>query len=220
MTETSTSQTKAFRLLKGIYDRTRDKASPIFVAELAAEVGLTKSESEAAWRYLRDRRLIETFNLDYTARINATGIDAIEQAKSHPDRPIRAFPSVTHNIVNNTTNIGTAINSPIQQAGAQSTQNQIVSYSVQECTDLARLVSEFTGHLDELHLDPTSIRKVKAQLATLEAQLKDEPDPVIIRQAGRTLRNITEGAIAGLIAAAVQPTVWVLVSEIMNRLFR
>jgi len=31
-------------------------------------------------------------------------------------------------------------------------------------------------------------------LLPLAAQLEDEPDPVIIRQAGRTLRNITEGA--------------------------
>src|SRR5208283_2067112 len=32
------------------------------------------------------------------------------------------FPSITYNIVNNTANISTAINSPVQQAGAQSMQ--------------------------------------------------------------------------------------------------
>jgi hypothetical protein len=59
----------------------------------------------------------------------------------------------------------------------------------------------------------------RAQIATIEAQLSDQPDPVIVRQAGRTLRNITEGAIAGLIAAAVQPTVWDWIQAAMARLF-
>ena len=40
----------------------------------------------------------------------------------HPDQPIIGFPSVTYNIVNNTTSIGTAVNSPVQQAGQGSTQ--------------------------------------------------------------------------------------------------
>jgi hypothetical protein len=220
MTDSQKSQSKALRILKGIYDQTRDGGDPIFVAELAEAAGLTEPESEAAWRYLKDRGLIETFNLHYTARINAAGIHAIEDAQNHPDQPIRAFPSVTYNIVNNTTNIGTATNSTVQQAGPRATQNQIVIYSAQERADLDRLVSDFAIHLHELQLDPPASQKAKAQLATLQAQLSDEPDPVIVRQAGRTLRNITEGAIGSLIAsAAVQPMVWSWIAENMARLF-
>jgi hypothetical protein len=47
-----------------------------------------------------------------------------------------------------------------------------------------------------------------AQIATLKAHLTDEPDFVIAQQGGRTHWNITEGAIASLLATAVQPTVW------------
>jgi hypothetical protein len=54
----------------------------------------------------------------------------------------------------------------------------------------------------------SSRQKVSAQIATIQAQLGDEPNAIIVQQAGRTLRNITEGAIASLIATAVQPTVW------------
>jgi hypothetical protein len=36
----------------------------------------------------------------------------------------------------------------------------------------------------------------------------DEPDLVIVRQAGRTPRNIPEGAVGSLLAAAAQPAVW------------
>jgi hypothetical protein len=125
----------------------------------------------------------------------------------------------SYNIVTNTTHIGTAINSPVQQAGAQSEQKQIVTYGVQERADLARVVREFASRLDDLQLDKTAIQKANAQLATIQAQLSDEPNPIIVQQAGRTLRNITEGAIAGLIANTVQPTVWSWVADTMARLF-
>jgi len=88
-----------------------------------------------------------------------------------------------------------------------------------ELEDLARLVEEFTKHLDELNLDMRQTQRAKAQIATLEAQLTDEPDPAIVRQAGHTLRNITEGAIGSLVAAAAQPTVWQWVQHTMARLF-
>jgi len=171
VTDSQKSQSKALRLLKGIYDQTRSGGDPIFVAELAEAAGLTEPESEAAWRYLKDKCLIQTFNIDYTARINAAGIHAIEDAKSHPDQPIHAFPSVTYNIVNNTTNIGKATNSTAQQAGPQATQNHSIVYSAQERADLERLAREFAEHLHELQLDPSANQKAKAQLATIQAQL-------------------------------------------------
>ena len=121
--------------------------------------------------------------------------------------------------MNNTTNIGTAVNSPVQQAGAHSVQGQITTFNSQERADLARLVNEFTSHIDELPLNPRDNQKANAQLATLRAQLTDEPDPIIVRQAGRTLRNITEGVIASFIATAAQPTVWNWVADVMSRLF-
>jgi hypothetical protein len=42
---------------------------------------------------------------------------------------------------------------------------------------------------------------------------------MIVEQAGRTLRNITEGAIESLLATAAQPTVWARVSQVTQRLF-
>jgi hypothetical protein len=81
--------------------------------------------------------------------------------------------------------------------------------------DLVRLVAEFSNRLGELDLDRPQKQKAEAQIATLRAQLTDEPDPVIVRQAGRTLRSITEGAIGSLLAAAVQPSVWQWVRQTM-----
>jgi hypothetical protein len=125
---------------------------------------------------------------------------------------------VTH-IVHNTTNIKTAINSPVQQAGASSTQRQVITYGAKERVDLARLVHEVGDHLHELNLDAAAIQRANAELATLRAQLGDEPNSTIVREAGRTLRNITEGAIGSLLATAIQPTVWSWVADTMTRLF-
>jgi len=134
------------RLLKGIYDGTHDRTETIFVAGLAQDVGLSEQEVQAAWRYLKDKGLIVTFNIPYTARINAAGVDAIEAARRDSDHPSRAFPSITYNVVH----VDTAINSPIQQAGAQSRQKQIGTYSTQDISALARLVREFAAHFEEL----------------------------------------------------------------------
>ena len=82
--------------------------------------------------------------------------------------------------------------------------------------DLARLVTEFAEHLNELNLDEHQKQRAKAQIATLKTELAGEPDPVIIKQAGRTLRNITEGAIGSLLATAAQPAVWQWIHQILT----
>ncbi|WP_176454655.1 hypothetical protein [Tardiphaga sp. OK246] len=46
-------------------------------------------------------------------------------------------------------------------------------------------------------------------MATIEAQLQDEPDPTIVKAAGKSLKTIVEGAIGGAIGnAAANPGVW------------
>jgi len=219
MTDSQKSQGQAWRLLKGIYDKTRTSPEPVLVTDLCSITGLTDEEAQAAWRYLKDKGLIQTFSIPGTARINAIGVDAIEGAQRHPDDPIHGFPSVSYNIVNNTTTIGTAINSPVQQAGERSAQSQQTIYTIEDRANLIRFVDQFTAHLHELNLDARDNQKANAQLATLRAQLIDEPDQIIVQQAGRTLRNVTEGAIGSLIATAVQPTVWSWESGIMASLF-
>jgi hypothetical protein len=164
---------------------------------------------------VNDRAHVNTFHRFRSRH----GFDAIEGAQRRPDQPSANFPSVSYNIVYNTMHVATMSNSPVQQGGVQSTQVQTITYSGQDLDDLNRLVTELTAHLGELQLDARQQQKAEAQIATLKAQLTDEPDPVILKQAGRTLRNITEGAIGSLLATAAQPTVWVWVHEIMRKLF-
>ncbi len=120
----------------------------------------------------------------------------------------------------NILNAKTVINSPIQQGGTNAKMDQTVNYSSNDLDNLRRLVDVFDKHIDELALDAMVKRKAMAQIATIKAQLDDEPDPVIVKRAGRTLRNITEGAIGSLIATAVQqPAVWVWVATIIKLFF-
>src|ERR1700722_6960923 len=87
VTETRSSQTKAMLLLKALYDQSRTTSDPAFAENLANVTGLTEIETQHAWRYLKDKQLIQTFSLPGAARINARGIDAIEKAEQHPDLP-------------------------------------------------------------------------------------------------------------------------------------
>lgn len=118
MPPSETLQSKALRLLQAIYEKTHHSEEPVFVLEeIKNKIGLSEDEVKAAWRYLKEKHLIKTFNIDYTARINANGVDVIETARLHPDEPVRFFPSVTYNYIN----IQTMVDSTIQQGGAHAT---------------------------------------------------------------------------------------------------
>jgi hypothetical protein len=65
-------------LLEALYQRDLTESQPAFVVELGPQIGLSEQEAQAAWRYLKDKHLIQTFSLHYTARINAYGKDLIE----------------------------------------------------------------------------------------------------------------------------------------------
>jgi hypothetical protein len=74
------------RLLAMVRERT-EHSDPIIVTEFATACELTSGETEAAWRYLKDHRLIDTFRPLLSARINARGIDVLEEAKNSPAQP-------------------------------------------------------------------------------------------------------------------------------------
>ena len=125
--------------------------------------------------------------------ISASGVDVVEGTARAP------IAITLHTI--------SVIQSSNVQIGDSNTQDVNVRI---ETGDLTRLVTDLTKHLDELNLDARQKLRAEAQIAALKAELAGEdPDPVIVRQAGRTLRSITEGALGSLLAtAAAQPTVW------------
>jgi hypothetical protein len=152
---------------------------------------------------------VQTRILDFVLKIEAENPAAGEAALHTQPVP----PDTVRSLVNN-------FYGPVgglAQNSSDFSQNVTMGWDRQ---DAAKLIADLAQHLNELNLDPHQTKKAEAQIATIEAQLADEePDPVIVRQAGRTLRNITEGAIGSLLATAVQPTIWHVVQQGMARLF-
>jgi len=143
--------------------------------------------------------------LDFVLKIEAENPAAGEASlNSQPVPPERLQP-IVNNFLGHVGNV------------AQSSRDfsQTASIGIQSL-ELEKLVKDFTDHLDELNLDSRQRKKAEAQIATLKAQLTDEPDPVIVRQAVRSLRDITVGAIGSLLATGVQPTVWHWIHQMMT----
>lgn len=105
--------------------------------------------------------------------------------------------------------------------GAIAQNSEAITQSVNMAVsnqDLQRFVVEFAQHLNELSLDVRQQRRAEAQITAIGVELGGEPDPGIVRQAAKTLRNITEGAIASLIATAAQPAVWQWIHKVLTTL--
>jgi predicted nucleotide-binding protein len=80
------SQSKAWVLLKAIYEKTHSDTHPIDDVT-TLDTGLTKEEARAAFMYLKERGLIQTFAVPDAARISANGIDEIEKRIHMPAKP-------------------------------------------------------------------------------------------------------------------------------------
>ena len=116
-----------------------------------------------------------------------------------------------------TVHIGTNINSPIQQVGAHGRATQTISYQTSR-DDLERFIAHFRTHGDELGLHDRARKQAEAQVATIEAQLtQDEPNPIIVREAGKSLRTIVEGAVGGAVGTALSnPGLWLQLASMLG----
>jgi hypothetical protein len=138
------------------------------------------------------------FNRDFANYVN----DLVPEPKEQDVNG--SSPGVTYNI-------GAMHNSPLQHVSPGAHGTQTTNYS---SDDLRSIVALYQQHVDELGLDDAQRRRADAQVATIEAQLIDEPDPSIIKAAGKSLRTIVEGAIGGAAGTAIAaapvwaPLIW------------
>ena len=91
--QTESVQQRALRLLKAIKAQTEDLGQPVFLAELVHDLKMGEAEAQAAFRYLADKRWIQTFNIPYTGRINAAGHDVMEAAERRSPAAEASTPS-------------------------------------------------------------------------------------------------------------------------------
>ena len=102
--------------------------------------------------------------------------------------------------------IQNAINSPIQQ-GINSVQHQTATYQLPPISKIEEVISQIEKHLSDLSLTSKKERLVKAQVATIKAQIMDEPNQNIIKEAFGTIRNVIEGAAGSMLASGVWPSI-------------
>jgi hypothetical protein len=81
-------QARAIRLLEAIRSKTEKSRQPVFVSEIAHELQMDEAAAEGAFRYLADKRLVDTFSIPYTGRINAAGHDALTSVRQRSNRNV------------------------------------------------------------------------------------------------------------------------------------
>jgi len=146
--------------------------------------------------------------LDFVLKIEAENPDAGEAHIHSQPVPADKVQPLVHNI----------FYGPVGSVAQNSESvSQTANMGIQ-LKDLTKLVTELDTHLDELKLGARQQQRAEVQIATLKAELAGDPDPDIVRQAGRTIRNITEGAIGSLLATAAQPAVWQWIHQTLSTL--
>jgi hypothetical protein len=144
--------------------------------------------------------------LDFVLKIEEKNPDAGEAAPTSVPVPKEEVRSLVQNY----------FYAPVGALAQNSSHvTQSVTMALSEA-DLRKLVTELTSHLGELQLDKRQRARAEAQLSVIRTELSGKPDSVIISEAVRTLRNITEGAVAGLVAAAAQPGIWHWIHQALN----
>jgi hypothetical protein len=153
--------------------------------------GKRPSAVEAQLQYLpewsRDRMFDALQALEAAGDIlNPTGVTVyVDLSSTARARAVdRASPPASSST---TINIGSAHNSPIQHIAAGGHGVQDTHYQATR-NDLKDIVEVYRRHVDDLSLDATTRRRADAQVATIEAQLQDEPDPTIVKAAGNRSR--------------------------------
>jgi hypothetical protein len=202
---------RALRLLEEVYWLTKDQGRPVPATKLAATIGTSEAEAVAGLEYLKQRDLINLSGDTGEATANTAGIAFYENARKHPDQPPPGFSgSINYYTIHH-------MYGGFQQAGAHSTQHQTITYNAQELDGLRKVIEILVQHIDELKLDAADKSEALVQVNTIKAQLSSvRPSRNIIREAGKTLRSVIEGAIGGLLTEGI--THWRLVHDVLMRI--
>ena len=198
-------QAHAFQLLKAIELATRGSPAPVVLEQLR-DLKMTQYEAQAAFHYLKGKRLIEaTFGIFYSARVSAAGHDAIRDAEKAPDKASPAFPAITHNYY---MTVHSMTGSNVQQG---TTNSQIIAT---QTITTQELVAGVRGLIDQLgRLLPASDFPAPVQVQTKDAiaELRSaiaepKPDNNRIHKGLESLKHIMEHA-TGHLAHLIHPGV-------------
>jgi hypothetical protein len=160
--------------------------------DIGREIGLGANEAENIVDYLRNEGLVDTTKEEVA--ISHNGIKEVETARKNPEKPTDHFPV---NIIH----VGQMIDSQIAQASPGTTQLNILSNDDRRAveTDLALLKE----HIDQLELQPEQESDLRAEIETIEGQMKSsKPKWAIIKESFSSIMGILQ--VAATISATAQ----------------
>jgi hypothetical protein len=103
--------------------------------------------------------------------------------------------------VSNSITIGSMAGGAIQQGSPGANQSAQITVNVQTVTDV---LAKFVGAIEAAGLPPNTMGEIMADVHTIKAQLaKPSPSALILREAGKSLRNVTEGIAGGMLTPAI-----------------
>lgn len=164
---------------------------------IGEELGFGGQDAQLVMQYLVGEGRIEYRTIGGGISITHFGVLEVEKALSDPDRPTEYFPAVV-NIVN----VEHMTSSQIQQGTAQNSQS--LNVTPDEVGQMGSFILAVIQKLDDLHLEEDRLAEIRAEIATIEAQLaSSRPKRGIIVESGRTIRSVLEGGIGSLAAAGL-----------------
>lgn len=142
--------------------------------------------------------------LDWALDLEQKGVLGEGMRFSEKEKDIAKNSTVT----NITNHIGSMTNSQLQQGTSYSSQ----SYNTSSDKELiASFIAELTSNKDKLNLSNDNDINVNANLHTLEAQLStNEPNPVIVNEALKSIRSVLEGVTGSVIASGLLTSLAIL----------
>ena len=212
----------AFRLLKRIFDESGGDKRRLYgvlhdapLYQIFDKLGMSRSDGTNAAEYLIDRGLLKSNADQLLVSITQAGIDELAQAEEYPDKPTTHLPAastVSHNYHIN------AWNSQIQ-AGSTNSVQAVSNVDVQRDSDLVQFVQAVELILASMPTGSEHQAQLQSDVNTLKAQVgAPTPNRDIVNLAGRSIRNVLEGAAGGMISSTASPNLPVLI-ELAKSLF-
>jgi hypothetical protein len=192
-------QANAFQLLKAIGRTTRGSPTPVMLEDLR-DLKMTQDEAQAAFHYLKGKRLIEAnFGIFYSARVSAAGHDAIRDAEKAPDKASPAFPAITYN---NYMTVHTMTGSNVQLGTSSSHITATQTITTQELVaGVRRLIDQLDRLLPASDFPAPLQSQTKAATAELRSAVDEpKPDGNRLHRGLESLKHIIEHATGHLVA--------------------
>lgn len=201
-----------FEFLKFIYSVTGGNESrPVDGKVVGNEIGITNDNALNIIQYLIGEGLLEPNGAGLRVTITHQGVVEVEEAIENPDKPTEHFLPM-----NNYINIGSMINSSIQQGspGAiQTFENKVKAAT----PDIKSFIVELKEAINKLNLTVEAQNEMMAEIQTVEIQSNSpKPKHTIIQESLKTIKTILEGVAVEACAPLFIQKVGILLSMLSS----